>query len=271
MLTLCAFFGKIRMMRKTLVYISILFALAASAEKQPFERYQSILDRQMFGPLPQGFDPAKMPSEVAKNGPNGQKELTKEQEELKKAVHFSVLNVRQTGEVEVGFSDLSDKESPVHYFLKVGESQNGWKVESADVDTATATLEKDGVVLELSLGENSTKAGTAKKSDAATPASGQRRTVGALFGTARERRRRQAEEQRAQEEQRRRAEREADREAFKQEFQAALANVKRDLEEKAEQRKAEEERAKAEAERAKAEAGENNAKGDSGDEENNNQ
>lgn len=260
------------MMRKTLVYISILFALAAFAEKQPFERYQSILDRQMFGPLPQGFDPAKMPSEVAKNGPNGQKELTKEQEELKKAVHFSVLNVRQTGEVEVGFSDLSDKDSPVHYFLKVGESQNGWKVESADVDTATATIEKDGVILELSLGDNSAKGGgAAKKTDSPAAGLGSRRTAGSLFGTARERRLRQAEEQRAQDEQRRKAEREADREAFKQEFQAALANVKRDLEEKAEQRKAEEERAMAEAERAKTEAGDNNAKSDSGDEENNNQ
>ena len=259
-------------MRKTLVYISILFALAAFAEKQPFERYQSILERQMFGPLPQGFDPAKMPSEVAKSGANGQKELTKEQEELKKAVQFSVLNVRQTGEVEVGFSDLSDKESPVHYFLKVGESQNGWKVESADVETATATIEKDGVVLELSLGDNSAKGSTAKKADSANAgSSGMRRTPASLFGTARERRLRQAEEQRAQEEQRRKAEREADREAFKQEFQAALANVKRDLEEKAEQRKAEEERAKAEAERAKSDAGENDAKGDSGNEENNNQ
>ena len=258
------------MMRKTLAYISILFALAAFAEKQPFERYQSILDRQMFGPLPQGFDPAKLPSEVAKNGANGQKELTKEQEELKKAVQFSVLNVRQTGEVEVGFSDLSDKESPVHYFLKVGESQNGWKVESADVETATATIEKDGVVLELSLGDNFAKGSTSKKADSATAGGGMRRSPASLFGTARERRMRQAEEMRAQEEQRRKAEREADREAFKQEFQAALANVKRDLEEKAEQRKAEEERAKAEADRAKSDAGESDAKGDSGNEENNN-
>ena len=266
------------MMRATLVHISIFLALAAFAEKQPFERYQSIIDRQMFGPLPKGFDPAKMPSEVAKSGSDEQKELTKEQEELKKAVHFSVLNVRQTGEVEVGFSDLSDKESPVHYFLKVGESQNGWKVESADVETATATLEKDGVVLELSLGENSTKGGgAAKKADSATAGSAAKRTAGTLFGTARERRIRQAEEQRAQEEQRRKAEREADREAFKQEFQEALANVKRDLEEKAEQRKAEEERARAEAAKAKAEESrtksdgdENDARGDSGDEENNN-
>ena len=263
------------MMRATLVHISMLLALAAFAEKQPFDRYQSIIDRQMFGPLPQGFDPAKMPSEVAKTGQKEQKELTKEQEELKRAVHFSVINRRQTGEVEVGFSDLSNKDSPVHYFLKVGESQNGWKVESADIDTATVTLEKDGVVLELSLGDNSAKGGgTAKKADAVPAGGVARRTAGTLFGTARERRLRQAEEQReqrAQEEERRKAEREAEREAFKQEFQTALANMKRDIEEKAEQRKAEEERAKAEEARKKAESNENETKGDSGDEENNTQ
>lgn len=227
-----------------LVHIFLFFALAAAAEKQPLERYMSIIDRQMFGPLPQGFDPAKMPSEVAKTNQKEAKELTREQEELKKAVHFSVLNVRQTGEIEVGFSDLSEKDSPKHYFLKVGDSQDGWKVENADVESATATLEKDGVVLELSLGDNSAKGGVAaKKTDAAAAGAGLRRPGNALFGTARERRLRQQEEQRAQEEQRRKAEREereAEREKFKQEFQAALDNVKRDLEARAEQKKAEE-------------------------------
>jgi len=234
------------MMRATLFHIFVFLALAAFAEKQPLDRYMSIIDRQMFGPLPKGFDPAKMPSEVAKTSQKEMKELTKEQEELKKAVHFSVLNVRQTGEVEVGFSDLSQKDAPKHYFLKVGDSQDGWKVESADVESATATLEKDGVVLELSLGDNSAKGGgSAKKSEAtaSTSGTGLRRPANALFGTARERRLRQQEERRAQEEQRLKAEREereAEREKFKQEFQAALDNVKRDLEARAEQKKAEE-------------------------------
>ena len=238
------------MMRATLVHISVFLALAAFAEKQPLDRYQSIIDRQMFGPLPRDFDPDKMPSEVAKSGLREQKELTKEQEELKKAVHFSVLNVRQSGEVEVGSSDLSDKESPTHYFLKVGESQNGWKVESADVDAATATLVKDGVVLELSLGDNSAKGGgTAKKAEPGVGGANPRRNI--LFETARQRRTRQTEENLAQVEKLRKereaekAEREAERAEMMQSLQALRDDIKRAREEKSEPRKPEEDGAKA--------------------------
>ena len=46
-----------------LIAIALVFS-AAYAEKQPIERYQSIIDRQMFGPLPPGFDPSKSPNEV---------------------------------------------------------------------------------------------------------------------------------------------------------------------------------------------------------------
>ena len=132
------------------------FALSAFAEKLPFSRYQVILDKALFGELPRDFDPTKMPGEVVKTN---QKELTKEQEALKSAVHFSVINVNPAGEVEVGFSDLSDKATPRHYFLKVGESQDGWHVEKADAATATATLSKGDIVLDLALGENSAKGG----------------------------------------------------------------------------------------------------------------
>ena len=38
-----------------------LAALVAAAERQPLERYQSIIDRQMFGELPDDFDPSKLP------------------------------------------------------------------------------------------------------------------------------------------------------------------------------------------------------------------
>ena len=94
-----------------------------------------------------------------------------------------------SGEIEVGFSDLSDKATPRHYFLKVGESQNGWSVEKADAETATVTLSKDDIVLDLSLGENSANgSGSIKKS---APASAPRASSGLLGGnymTARQRR-----------------------------------------------------------------------------------
>jgi len=42
-------------------------AAPVAAERQPFSRYQTILDRQMFGELPVDFDPTKMPNEVARS------------------------------------------------------------------------------------------------------------------------------------------------------------------------------------------------------------
>jgi len=225
-------------MRAALVNVCVFAALSAFAEKQPFSRYESILERQMFGPLPPGFDPAKMPGEVVKTKP---KELTKEQEMLKSAVHFSVMNVAPSGEIEVGFSDLSDKESPMHYFLKVGESQNGWKVENADKDSATVTLSKGDIVLDLVLGDNSAKGGGVAKA-----AAGGQRGASSLLngGTARQRRQAELDAQRAQYEQRLKAERaemaqqlkaqkeqaEKDREEFKASLKNALAEVKSKIE-----------------------------------------
>ena len=68
-------------MRISLVILSTFLMLSAAAEKQPFERYRPIIDRQMFGSLPPGFDPNKLPSEVQKSSAS-EKELTQEQEKL---------------------------------------------------------------------------------------------------------------------------------------------------------------------------------------------
>ena len=110
-------------------------ALSAAAERQPYERYQSIVDRQMFGPLPVGFDPTKSPTEVSKSGGAAEKELTKEQEKVKSAVKFTVINVTPDGETAIGFTDNSDPKAPKHYYLKVGESRGGWEVKEADAKT----------------------------------------------------------------------------------------------------------------------------------------
>ena len=94
---------------------AIALATDASAERQPYERYQSIVDRQMFGPLPVGFDPTKSPAEVSKSGSAAaEKELTKEQEKVKSAIRFSVINVTPQGETAIGFTDNSDPKAPVH-------------------------------------------------------------------------------------------------------------------------------------------------------------
>lgn len=151
--------------------IAGLLAMVASAEKQPFDRYQSILDRQMFGPLPPGFDPTKLPSEVQKSSSAEERELTKEQEQLKSAIHFSVINVASDGKAEVGFTDNSDPKTPRHYFLKVGDSRDGWTVKEADAEKAKMTIVKDEIEVTLTLGGNSASdAGTTSRAGAA-PAS----------------------------------------------------------------------------------------------------
>ena len=140
----------------------------AAAERQPYDRYQSIVDRQMFGPLPAGFDPTKSPSEVSKSsGSASEKELTKEQEKVKSSIRFSVINVTPDGDTAIGFTDNSNPKAPVHYYMKVGESRGGWEVKEADAKAATMTIVKDGVEVSLSLGGDSSKGDAGGGKDAA--------------------------------------------------------------------------------------------------------
>lgn len=132
------------------------------AEKKPFERYQSILDRQPFGEPPPGFDPMRNPDEVQKDAQNNAVELTQDQETLQKSVQFSVINVEPDGSVMVGFTDKTDAKSPRHYYLSVGETRDGWLVKDANPTNATVTIVKDEVEISLDLGANSAPAASAK-------------------------------------------------------------------------------------------------------------
>jgi len=146
------------------------FGLALFAERQPYERYQSVVDRQMFGQPPPGFDPTKNPNEVsAKDAKAKDQELTKEQ--VKSAIHFSMVNVTPAGDTAVGFTDNSDQKNPRHYYLKVGESRDGWTVKEADPLAATMTIAKGDVEVALALGGNSANgAGTTRNTSAAAAA-----------------------------------------------------------------------------------------------------
>ncbi len=131
-------------------------ATCAFAEKQSFDRYQSIIDRQPFGQPPAGFDPQRMASEVTKGeGEMAAEQLTQEQEQIQKAVSFSMLNVEANGSVMVGFSDRTNPKAPRHYYLAVGDTQDGWLVKACDPSAETMTIEKDSVEVTLKLGENS--------------------------------------------------------------------------------------------------------------------
>ena len=231
-------------MRPTVVFLLSLAVSTAFAEKQPISRYQTIIDRQMFGPLPPGFDPTKSPNDVQKTSSKDEKQLTQEQAKLQSAIHFSVINVASDGQPEVGFTDNSDPKAPKHYFMKVGETRDGWTVKEADAESATMTIAKGEIEVSLSLGGNSAKdGGTSRAGGASASASrmANMRSSGGLLGgglaggSMRARRlQRQQEAQAAaakqQEEQAaREAERQAQAEQEKQQREAERAEQRQQL------------------------------------------
>ena len=231
---------------KPFVLIAVALSLfAAYAEKQPISRYQSIIDRQMFGPLPPGFDPTKSPNEVQKSSGKEEKQLTQEQEKLQSSIHFSVINVTPEGATAVGFTDNSDPKAPVHYYLKVGEKRNGWEVKEADPNKASMTIAKGDIEVSLTLGGNSANDGGTSRAGgmpANAIANGQRRSglfSGGLIGGGSQRARRllrkqeelaaaakQQEEQSARE-----AERQEREEADKAQREADRAEMRRQIQE----------------------------------------
>ena len=219
-----------------------LTAFPALAEKQPIARYQSIIDRQMFGPLPPGFDPAKSPNDVQKSSSRNEEELTQDQAKLKSAIRFFVIDTKADGTVSVSFADNSDPKAPKSYYLKVGESRDGWEVKKADPETATMTIAKGEVEVSLELGGNSAKGGgtSAAAPAAASASNGLLRRPGLLGGglmggTLRARRlqrQQEAQAQAAARQQEAQAQAEADkqqREAEREEQRKQLLAIQEEL------------------------------------------
>ena len=130
-----------------------------------FERYRTIIDRKPFGPEPANFDPDAPGSRGGAAGGGGAvdpaaQEAMKAQEEQKiiASVRVSALNVTPSGKIAVGFTDASKQPSGT-YYLKVGETRDGWTVKAADARAMKVTLEKDGVEATLGLGEGSADGG----------------------------------------------------------------------------------------------------------------
>ncbi len=137
---------------------------ADTAADKRFTRYQTILERLPFGPLPQNFDPD---APATRHGVGGgaagggaldpaAAEAARSQEEQKliASVRVSALNVTPSGKIAVGFTD-SSKQPAANYYLRVGETRDGWTVKSADAREMKVTLEKDGIEATLALGEGS--------------------------------------------------------------------------------------------------------------------
>ncbi len=181
-------------MKSFFTFLLLVSVTAVFAAKQDFSRYQSIIDRQPFGQPPVGFNPQKMASEVSKSDGATAEQLTQEQEEIQKAVGFSMLNVETDGSVMIGFSDRSNPSTPKHYYLAVGDTQDGWWVKACDPTDETMTIEKDGIEVTLKLGENSNPAPASKSGRGARPMTLQAKSGNAVpsitsFKGRRERRR----------------------------------------------------------------------------------
>lgn len=144
------------MARAAVVLLFGGLGLSLAAATRPFADYQTVIDRQMFGAPPKGFDPSKMPSDVAKANSKAEQEKSKAEEKIRRAIRFSVLNVTADGEVMVGFTDQRDAKNPLNYYMKVGETRNGWTVKDADRTEATMTIvDEEGVEVSLRLGGDS--------------------------------------------------------------------------------------------------------------------
>ena len=147
-------FGIISGVKTSWTLILVAAAFAAFADAQPFERYQTIIDRKPFGPEPVNFDPEAAPGAASADGGG---EMTPEQrsaeaQQLAASVRVSALNVTPSGAVKVGFTDTSSKTGE-NYYLEVGASQNGWSVKGADPATESVTLVRDGIEVTMKLGE----------------------------------------------------------------------------------------------------------------------
>lgn len=124
-----------------------------------FERYKTIMDRMPFGPEPANFDPDGNNSRGAGGAGDVDEaaleaQLSEEAQRILASVRVSALNMTPSGKVAVGFID-SSQQPAVTYYMKVGESRNGWSVKDADMKAMTVTLEKDGVEATMKLGEGS--------------------------------------------------------------------------------------------------------------------
>ena len=142
-----------------------------------FARYQSIIDRQPFGPPPPGFDPTQPPGKGgAGGGEDGsvgktEAEISAEEQKLMSSVRVSILNVTPSGAVMAGFTD-STTQPPVNYYLKVGDTSTDaakWTVKEADPAAGTVTLSKDGIDVTISVGGETKKGATVGNGGAKGP------------------------------------------------------------------------------------------------------
>jgi len=230
--------------------VSVAFSVYADAES--YERYEPIVERMPFGVPPDGFDPTASAQSTAEAKASAEAEAKKaaEQAKLMSKVRICALNMTPAGVAYVGFVDSSDK-TPNSYYLREGESSDGWTVTAIDSNALSVSLEKDGIEITLSLGEaTGGKDAKDKNGKSAVPRASS--SAGSSIGKLRQRhnarlaeeaekaakekelaeeRKRKAEEAEAarQEEARRAAEEKARQEAELQQQREDMAKMKADM------------------------------------------
>ena len=165
-------------MRRLLSIIGFIAILAAcpalsgaggDGTLPPFSHYAVILDRKPFGDLskPASAEAVPQPDQAAI-------EQAKEEQALARQVDMVAVNRTPRGKIAVGFIDKGSK-PPRNFYLNVGESAGGFTVVEADFTEETATIEKDGVSIQLKLGKGlvpkkDSEEGTTPSAAASTPA-----------------------------------------------------------------------------------------------------
>jgi hypothetical protein len=115
----------------------------SSWSPQPFSHYQSILDRKPFGvPPPAPVGPAA--AEAAAPPPA-----------FVSKIILCSINRTPAGPVAVGFVD-SSQNPPKSYYVLNGDNSDGFAVLEASFENESATLEKDGVRIDLKMGKGPT-------------------------------------------------------------------------------------------------------------------
>lgn len=135
--------------------LNVSASVDATWQPQAFSRYEGIISRMPFGvPPPAGPTAAEQAAAKAPPPP------------FASALVLCALNRTPSGGLAVGFMDNSQK-PPKSYYLERGESSDGFTVTSASFDQECATIEKDGVSVELKMAKGATVA-SAKPAPAMT-------------------------------------------------------------------------------------------------------
>ncbi len=136
--------------QKTIHALLAIAALALSAHAatpeqiKAFAPYQAIIDRQPFGKVP---SPSEMPVVQTQE----EQMMAQQEQMLANQVGMCAVNNTSDG-VMVGFYDCSEN-PPKNYYLAVGESAGEFTLVNASFEDKCATVEKNGVTIDLKLGE----------------------------------------------------------------------------------------------------------------------